>query len=183
MSNQLGFTIINLALVMSSALARGDTGTDENALRHSVEQLQSAIGKWNVVTEFLKEDGAVAKSAQGTYEFSWIVPDRVVTGKSEIPELKQASGILFYINEKKKLIEMVSVGADGALWTMTGPLGGEERLSQEFKTTDGGTGRLRFTRFNVSPDAFESKMEHTSDGGKTWKPGNHQMFRRAATKP
>ena len=61
-------------------------------------------------------------------------------------------------------IEMAAVGADGRLWIMTGPLGGEERLSQEYQTVEGGTGRLRFTRYNVSPDAFESRMEYTEDG-------------------
>lgn len=169
-----------LVLVGLSSMLRAET--DEKALQHSVQQLRDAVGKWEVVTEFLKEDGTVGNSAKGTYEFSWVVPDRVLMGKSEIPELKQASGILFYIREKKREIEMVSVGADGRLWTMTGPLGGEERISQEYKATDGGTGRLRFTRFNVSTDAFESKMEYSEDGGKTWKPGNHQTFRRAAAK-
>ncbi len=105
--------------------------------------------------------------------------DRVAAGKNEIPELKQAVGILFYINEKKGQIEMVSVGGDGALWIMTGPRGGEERLSQEYKSAEGGTGRLRFTRFNFAPDAFESRMEYTDDGAKTWKPGNHQKFIRS----
>ena len=62
---------------------------------------------------------------------------------------------------------------------MTGPLGGEERLSQEYPTVGGGEGRLRFTRFNVSPDSFESRMEYTEDGGQSWKPGNHQVFLRA----
>lgn len=105
-------------------------------------------------------------------------PARVVSGRSEVPSRKQGSGILFYVRESRKEIEMVSVGADGLLWTMTGPLGGETRLSQEYKTTHGGTGRLRFTRSNVSPDAFESGMEYTDDGGKSWKPGNHQRFSR-----
>lgn len=155
----------------------------EKALQHSVEQLRTSIGRWNVVTEFLNEDGSVAKTVPSSYEFAWVVPDRVVAGKSEIPDLQQAAGILFYINEAQSRIEMVSVGADGRLWIMTGPLGGEERLSQEFKTADGGTGQLRFTRFNSSDDAFESRMEYTDDGGKTWKPGNHQTFRRAAPLP
>lgn len=107
------------------------------------------------------------------------MPDRVLTGKSAIPELEQAAGILFYINEAKRHIEMVSVGRDGNLWIMTGPLGGEQRLSQEFQTAAGGAGRLRFTRYNVSRNAFESRMEYTEDGGETWKPGNHQTFRRS----
>ena len=151
---------------------------DDPALEHSVEQLRSAIGRWNVVTELLADDGTVARSLAGTYEFSWVVPDRVVSGRSEIPELHQASAILFYVNAAMRQIEMVSVGGDGRLWIMSGPLGGEERLTQEFETTGGGKGRLRFTRFNVSQDAFESRMESTEDGGATWKPGNHQVFRR-----
>jgi len=81
-----------------------------------------------------------------------VVPDRVVTGRGDILELSQTAGILFYVNEKKAPIEMVSVGADGRLWIMTGPLGSEERMSQEVPTID---------------------------GGKTWKQGHHQMFRRA----
>lgn len=160
--------------------APAETPGADAALRHSVDQLRTSVGRWAVVTEFLNEDRSVAKSVTGTYEFSWVVPDKVVAGRSEIPELKRVAGILFYVNEAKKQIEMVSVGGDGALWIMTGPLGGEERLSQEYKTSGGGSGRLRFTRFNVSNDAFESRMEYTEDGGKTWKPGNHQTFRRAA---
>jgi hypothetical protein len=114
------------------------------------------------------------------YELSWVVPDRVVSGRSEIPELKQVSAILFYVNETHKTIEMVSVGSDGRLWVMTGPLGQEVRMTNEFLTAAGGKGMLRFTRFNIAPDRFESRMEYTEDGGVTWKPGNHQVFRRAA---
>ncbi len=173
--------LLVFVLVGLSPLLHAETPLpDEKALQGSVEQLRTSHGRWDVVTEFLKEDGTVANSAKATYEFSWVVPDRVLMGKSEFPEMKRASGILFYIREKNQQIEMVSVGADGVLWTMTGPLGGEERLSQEFKTAGGETGRLRFTRFNVSADRFESKMDYTEDGGKTWKPGNHQTFRRAA---
>ncbi len=28
------------------------------------------------------------------------------------------------------------------------------------------------------PEAFESRMEYTDNGGRTWKPGNHRTFRR-----
>ena len=150
-------------------------------LLHSVQQLQSTVGRWEVVTEFLNEDGSVAKSVAGTYEFTWVVPDRVLAGRSDIPELNQTAGILFYLRESQRQIEMVSVGADGRLWIMTGPLGGEVRVSQEFPTAGGKRAQLRFTRFNVLPDAFESRMEYTEDGGTTWKPGNHQVFSRAGS--
>jgi len=167
-----------LTLAISPGLARAQ-GDDDEAMEHSVEQLRSTVGHWDVVTEFLNDDGSVARSVTGTYEFSWVVPDRVLSGKSAIPELQQSSGILFYINQKKREIEMVSVGADGHLWVMTGPLGGETRTTEEFKTADGGTGQLRFTRYNVTADAFESRMEYSDDGGATWKPGNHQTFLRS----
>lgn len=170
------FTVVLMGL---PGIALAQEATQAEALQHSIDQLRTSIGKWNVVTEFLNEDGSVANSVTGSYEFSWIVPDRVVVGKSEIPEMEQAAGLLFYIGEAQSRIEMVSVGGDGRLWIMTGPLGGEQRLSQEFETAEGGTRQLRFTRFNVSDNAFESRMEYTDDGGKTWKPGNHQTFRRA----
>jgi hypothetical protein len=161
------------------ALAQAQAPATDRALQHSEAQLAGSVGVWDVTTDFLNPDGTVAKSVKGTYEFTWVVPRLVVSGRSEIPELRQASGILFYINAKKRQIEMASVGGDGQLWIMTGKLGEEVRTTQEFKTSGGGVGRLRFTRFNVVADSFESKMEYTEDGGKTWRPGNHQYFRRA----
>ncbi len=164
------------ALVVFSGAPQAETTISDAALRISVEELRSSVGRWKVVTEVMNADGSVAYAVDGTYEFGWVVPDPVVSGKSEMPRLQRAAAILFYINESKQRIEMVSVGADGNLWTMTGPLGGDRRYTQEFETTAGTTRQLRFTRFNVSRDAFESKMEFTDDGGRTWKPGNHQRF-------
>jgi hypothetical protein len=142
----------------------------------SVAQLRHAAGEWNVTTEFLNDDGSVGRSTSGTYRFDWVIPGRVLSGRSDIPEIQMTSALLFYVNDKTGVIEMVSVGADGALWIMTGPLGGETRETRPFKTADGGESRLRFTRYNVQPDSFESKMEYTADDGKTWLPGNHQRF-------
>lgn len=169
-----------LSLLAAGAAPLSAQGAAEAALRSSVEELRGSIGRWDVITEFLNPDGSVARSAEGIYEFSWVVPDRVVQGNSRIPAMDQASGILFYLNEARRVIEMVSVGADGRLWVMTGPLGGNVRTTQEYQDSGGGTGQLRFTRYNASPDRFESRMEYTEDGGATWKPGNHQVFRRAA---
>lgn len=153
---------------------------EDEAMERSVAQLRHAAGRWEVTTEFLDEDGTVSRSVDGIYEFRWIVPDRVLSGRSEIPELRQAVGLLFYIDQAEREIEMVSVGPDGKLWVMSGPLGGEQRFSQEFETAEDNTARLRFTRFNVSDDAFESRMDFTEDGGETWTPGNHQVFRRVS---
>lgn len=32
----------------------------------------------------------------------------------------------------------------------------------------------------MKPDSYESRMEFSEDGGKTWKPGNRQVFTRAS---
>lgn len=148
-------------------------------LSNAIEQLRHTHGHWAVTTEFLNEDGSVAKAVRGTYRFAWVVPDRVLSGQSAIPELKQVSGILFYVSEKRQTIEMTSVGADGTLWIMCGVAGEETRTTPPFPGADGKETQLRFIRYNVQPDSFESKMEYTTDGGKTWRPGNHQIFRRA----
>lgn len=163
--------------VANTAMAQ--VAPDSSAMSHSVGQLRSAVGRWDVVTDFLEADGSIARSEPGTYTFEWVVPDRVVRGQSEIPGMGQVSAILFYVNEAKRVIEMVSVAGDGNLWVMTGPLGGETRTTPSFKSASGGDAQLRFTRFNVKADSFESRMEYTEDGGKTWKPGNHQRFTRA----
>jgi hypothetical protein len=149
------------------------------ALQKSVDELRHARGEWRVVTEFLNPDGTVARAVEGTYRFAWIVPDRVLSGASEIPELQIKSGILFYVNERKSEIEMVSVGQDGHLWVMTGAAGGDTRMTPVTPQAEGPAIQLRFTRFNVTPDRFESKMEISPDAGKTWRPGNHQVFARA----
>jgi len=73
---------------------------------------------------------------------------------------------------------MASVGMDGRLWVMTGPIGGETRTTPPFPTAAGKESQLRFTREKVQPDRFESRMDYTEDGGRSWKPGNHQVFRR-----
>ena len=176
--------LILFVVLMGTAPALcAQSAPDSAALQRSVDELRRSIGLWNVTTEFLAPDGSVARSVTGTYEFAWVVPNRVVSGKSDIPEMRQVSGILFYVNEVKQVIEMVAVGGDGNLWVMTGPLGGTTRYSQEYTARDGGTGQLRFSTYNVTDDAFESKMEYTSDGGATWTQGNHQRFVRARGAP
>lgn len=143
-----------------------------------IGQLRHVIGVWNVTTEFLDPDGSVARTAEGTYEFAWVIPDRLVSGVSRIPEIDQTSALLFYVRPASGEIEMVSVGGDGRLFVMTGPDGEEVRATDDFPTADGGQMRLRFTRYDVEPDRFESKMEYSTDGGETWVQGNRQVFRR-----
>ena len=132
----------------------------------AVQQLRSAVGLWDVETTQFADDGAVARVACGTYRFDWVVPDRVLAGRSDIPDWKQAAGILFYVNERRSTIEMASVGADGQLQVM------------------------RVTRFNVSPDRLEARMdvEHgrrqqleagPSPGVPACGAGQHQLSRRA----
>jgi hypothetical protein len=71
---------------------------------------------------------------------------------------------------------MVSAGADGRLWVMTGPDDAEVRITPDVPTQDGGRMRLRFTRYNVTADRFESRMDYSTDGGAGWTQGNHQVF-------
>lgn len=151
-------------------------GQTEPPLPRAVAQLRHAIGDWDVTTSFLNLDGSVARAVKGTYHFEWVVQDRVVSGHSAIPELSQRSGLLFYVSEARSVIEMVSVGAEGQLWVMTGALGEEVRTTPPVKGADGRDVQLRFTRFAVTPDGFESRMEYSHDAGKTWQPGNHQVF-------
>ncbi|NNE43072.1 MAG: hypothetical protein HKN12_02590 [Gemmatimonadetes bacterium] len=175
-------TLATMMLVTLPGAARtvqADSPAEPTPLEISVQELRDAIGTWNVTTEFLNPDGSVANTAEGVYSFEWVVPDRVVSGRTHLPEVQRTAAVLLYVSEAEEKIEMVSVGDDGKLWIMTGPLGGSTRTTQPFDTADGGTGQLRFTRYNVAPDSFESRMEFTTDEGATWAPGNHQVFRRA----
>jgi|GEM_PF-439900 len=151
-------------------------------LEYSVQELRDAVGDWTVETEFLTEDGSVARTVTGTCKFDWVVEDRLLSGTTTIPELQMALAIMFYVSEATQKIEMTSVGADGKLWVMTGEFGDDTRYTQEYDSDDGQKSQLRFTRFKVTENGFESKMEYTEDCGKSWKPGNHQVFRRAAGK-
>jgi hypothetical protein len=149
------------------------------ALSSAVQQLRHAVGHWDVTTTQFDEKGAVARVASGTYRFDWVVPDRVLSGRSDMPEWRQSAGMLFYVNPERSTIEMTSVGADGQLLVMSGPAGGETRTTTT-PLADGRKLQLRFTRFNVSANCFEARMETSYDGGASWRPGNHQLFRRAA---
>jgi hypothetical protein len=166
----------------AAAAAAPPAPAGPEALAAGVAQLRQAVGEWNVVTTQYAEDGSIARTMPGTYRFEWVVPDRVLSGRSDIPEQGTASGILFFVRERRATIEMVSVGADGHLWVMTGPVDGETRTTPPTPLADGRSMQLRFTRFNVEPDRFESRMEVSMDEGRTWKPGNHQVFTRSTAK-
>lgn len=161
------------------AVAETAAASDTTPIDAAVDQLRHVIGAWDVTTEFIGPDGEVARAIEGTYRFEWVVPDRVVSGRSDLPELGRSAGILFYVRELDSTIEMVSVGLDGRLWVMSGPASGEVRTTPVHTMPDGTTMKLRFTRYAVEDDRFESKMEFSRDGGETWAQGNHQVFRRA----
>jgi hypothetical protein len=165
-----------ITFTRSDAAPSDASGERKAAFEKAVGQLRETHGKWKVTTEFLKPDGSIAKAATGTYEFDWVVKDRILKGESDIPELGNKAAILFYVKESKGLIEMASVGNDAQLWVMTGPADDEARTTPDTPMSDGSTLKLRFTRFNIQPDRFESKMELSTDGGATWAPGNHQVF-------
>lgn len=147
-------------------------------LAASVAELRHVVGRWNVVTDFLRDDGTVAATVGGTYEFDWVIEDKVVRGLSEVPSMKQRAAILFFVNDRERTVEMTSVGADGQLWRMVGPLGGDQRTTPDVGMPDGSTLRLRFTRSKVTANGFESRMERSVDGGRQWVAGNHQVFTR-----
>lgn len=170
-------TIIAGAMLPAAGVAAAPD--DAPGLEQAVAQLRSAVGTWQVTTEFMAPDGSVSQVADGSYRFEWVVADRVLIGTSQIPSLGMSAGLLFYIDGAENEIEMVSVGADGKLWIMSGPLDSETRMSEPYRTADGTRAQLRFTRYNVSADRFESKMEYTTDDGETWTQGNRQIFQRA----
>jgi hypothetical protein len=135
-------------------------------------------GDWEVTTEFLNPDGSVASTVPGTYSLSWATEGRVLVGKNRSQDGTQTSGILFYLKKGDAELVMHTVGTDGHLWTLTGPVDGSGMMSEVTESRDGGTFRLRFTHFDREPDTFRSRMEYTTDDGATWVPGNRQSFRR-----
>lgn len=171
-----------MTLILATIASAVTEAPSDAAGTMAERQLAHAVGNWSTTTQFLGADGSVAREVEGTYEFEWVVPGKVVSGVSAIPTLDQRSGILFYHRPATKEIEMVSVGPDGALWVMTGPEDGEVRETRDRPMADGSTMKLRFTRYNVEADRFESKMEYSSDGGKSWTQGNHQVFIRRPAK-
>ena len=167
------FSLLAMPLAEASEITSSSLAT-------AVQQLRHSVGVWEVTTTQFDDSGEVKRVGSGTYRFDWVVPDRVLSGRSDMPEWKQSAGMLFYVNPERSTIEMTSVGPDGQLWVMTGPAGSETRTTPPTPLADGRKLQLRFTRFNVSPNCFESRMEASYDGGASWRPGNHQMFRRAA---
>jgi len=152
------------------------------ALETAVKQLRQAAGRWNVTTTRFADNGAVTAVATGTWTFDWVVPDRVLSGRSAIPDWNQSAGMLFYLNERHFTLEMAQVGSDGQLLVMSGPAGAESRTTAPVALPDGRRMLQRHTRYGVSADRFESRVETSYDGGASWKPGYHQLFVRAPAK-
>ena len=163
------------AALAAPALAQ-ETSAATRPVPPAVEQLRHVIGAWDVETDFIGPDGAIRATVPGRYEFAWVMPDRIVSGWSELPSLNQKSALLFFHRPADHQIEMASVGPDGQLWRMTGPDDGETRTTADQTMPDGSTMMLRFTRHDVTPDRFGSFMEISGDGGKTWRLGNRQRF-------
>ncbi|WP_299321448.1 hypothetical protein [Parasphingopyxis sp.] len=167
------------ALAMATAslpLAAQSAAPPPEPAEQAVEQLRHVVGLWNVETDFIGPDGAVQRTFAGQYRFGWVVRDRVVSGMSTIPELNQSAAILFFVRPNRSEIEMASVAADGHLWRMIGPDTSETRTTPNTPMADGTTMMLRFTRYAVEPDRFQSRMEISRDGGTTWELGNEQRF-------
>jgi hypothetical protein len=153
-----------------------------SGLADAVQQLRQAAGRWNVTTTRYAENGAVAAVATGTWSFEWVVPDRVLSGRSAIPDWNQSAGMLFYLNERLVTLEMAEVNADGQLVVMSGPVGKPARTADAVTLSDGRRVMQRHTRFDVTPDRFEARLETSYDGGQSWRPGYHQVFVRAPAK-
>jgi hypothetical protein len=149
------------------------------ALESAVQQLRQAAGRWNVTTTRYADNGAVAAVATGTWTFDWVVPDRVLAGRSTIPDWNHSAGMLYYLNERHFTLELAQVGSDGQLLVMSGPAGAESRTTEPVPMPDGRRMVQRHTRYGVSADRFESRIETSYDGGASWKPGYHQLFVRA----
>ena len=177
MRRTTGFAILlgALAAPLSAGAKDAETATVEEA-SPALEQLRHVVGEWEVATTFYTSAGEPSRTFDGTYSFEWVMEDKIVQGISTIPQFGMASGILFYLRDSTNEVEMVSVGPDGQLWTMTGLQDSETRETPLVDMPDGSTLKLRFTRFNVSADRFESRMERSTDGGETWVQGNHQVF-------
>jgi hypothetical protein len=165
------------ALLAMPAAAAGEATA--SPLASAVQQLRHAAGVWQVTTTQFDDRGAVQRVGSGTYRFDWVVPDRVLSGRSDMHEWKQSAGMLFYVNPERSTVEMTSVGPDGQLWVTSGPAGSDTRTTAPTPLADGRQMQLRFTRFGVTQNRFESRMEVSLDGGESWKPGNHQLFVRA----
>jgi hypothetical protein len=172
------------ALVLSFLLlpAAAAHAINTPTLDAAVGQLRQAAGRWTVTTTRFADNGAVAAVATGTWSFDWVVPDRVLSGRSSIPDWNQSAGMLFYLNERIFTLEMAQVGADGQLVVLTGPAGAETRTTAPVVLPDGRRKLQRHTRFGISADRFEAKVETSYDGGQSWKLGIHQLFVRAPGK-
>lgn len=156
------------------------TGPDATQVSPALAQLRHVVGEWDVTTTFFGEDGTPGATHAGRYRFEWVIKDTVLQGVSDIPDLSLRSAIMFYLRPSANQIEMISVGRDGIPWTMTGDASSEVRETSNRPMSDGSTLKLRFIRFNVEQDRFESRMERSVDGGKTWQRANHQVFTRAS---
>ena len=161
----------------ASALTRDDPDFDR-PVALAIEQLRHIVGNWKVETDFFGPDSKLLGTYTGRYEFRWVVEDKIVSGHSELPQLQQKSAILFFHRLNTREVEMISVGSDGRPWRMIGPDDSEVRTTANTPMPNGTKLMLRFTRHNIEQDSFQSTMESSDDGGKTWHLGNRQRFKR-----
>ena len=156
---------------------------ESTPLSSAVQQLRHSVGIWSVTTTQFDDKGEVARVGSGTYRFDWVVPDRVLSGRSDMAEWKQSAGMLFYVNPERSTIEMTSVGPDGQLWVMTGPAGGETRTTAADRAAGRPQGCSSGSRASTCRPT--ASVPHGSElrRRRELAPGNHQTFKRAAGGP
>lgn len=162
-----------LVVSFAHASAPGNAATSG-----AVQELRLAAGHWNVTTTRYRDNGSVAGVATGTWQFEWVVPDRVLAGRYKIPDWKESAAVLLYVDASREALEMAAVGADGELVVMSSPASLGTHARRQAKAPEP-RALTRFTRFSIAEDRFEAKVERSLDGGRTWRPSEHHLFVRA----
>lgn len=168
------FSITFLLIIV--AVAVGQPQPPSLKASKGIEQLRQIVGNWDVTTEILFPDGTVELKQEGSWQFRWVVPDRVLSGESHQAESKAA--ILIYVHAQKEVIELATVGEDGLLWVMSGAADSESLTTPNTKVSEKETIMFRWSRYEFEKNRFRSKLEISKDGGKTWVLRHRQEFRR-----
>ena len=140
--------------------------------------MEHVIGDWDSTWEFVDAGGDVVGSMRGTESARWLIEGRLVELTTQVEGQPGPSKAWMFYSDVDQLFHLVSVGANGDLWTLDGGLKEYVITSPLVERPDGSRMALRFTHDESDPNVVRAEMSRRTSEDGPWQPATRQTMRR-----
>jgi hypothetical protein len=169
-------TLVATAHLATAALAQpAPAAPPEEAAR----RLEQILGRWASTWEWLDANGKVLGVERGSETGVWAIEGRLVELTTLVEGRPGPSKAWMFWSEPLERFTLVSVGADGTLWTLAGGLEEFVLTSEPTPQPDGRTMEIRISHGEETADRLSAVMEYRHPPAEEWTVGFRQTLVRA----